>query len=344
MPQGVGLRQGCSVSPLVSRWVLEDALAGLNPLWRSHGCGTQVDGWTLSYLCWADDSRLLAKSPAELEFMVCTLTEVATRKAGLVSRLQRCRWTQVRRRKQPDMELEDAHTSLAAMTRETSTGTLRVLGSPVQTDGERDLEYTEIFRGTWGAFHCKQSLWQVPGHVHEHIHLFHLGVLCSRGPAEHAIGHRRSAHRQVVPVGGRDLATVRSQPPGFGQSACMEDAISTQRWKWAGHAARSIAREPTQCLASVLLWQEARWWNTLKVLNHSDTDLGRLRLGQGRRHLGKRRWDVLLQVQAEASSNAEVFWMDIAQDPKMWIEMEVEVVARVTRKTVEHRRRARRPE
>lgn len=68
-----------------------------------------------------------------------------------------------------------------------------------------------------------------------------------------------------------------------------DDAIATQWWRWAGHAARLIRREPTRCLASVLLWREAWWRKTLRALNHSDTDLGRLCLRRGHRRSGRRR-------------------------------------------------------
>lgn len=74
-------------------------------------------------------------------------------------------------------------------------------------------------------------------------------------------------------------------------------------------------------------------------MNHSDTDIGCLCLDRGHRRLGKRRWDGLLQVHAEASSNAELSWMDIAQDRKTRTEMEVEFVACVTRRTAKQVRR-----
>lgn len=43
--------------------------------------------------------------------------------------------------------------------------------------------------------------------------------------------------------------------------------------------------------------------------------------------------DDVLQVQAEASSNAEVQRMDIAQDRKMWDRMDLSFVARAARRT-----------
>lgn len=70
--QRVGLRQGCSFSPLVFRWILEDTLAELHALWCAAGCGIDVGGGgeTLCYRFWAGDMWILANCPEELEFMV----------------------------------------------------------------------------------------------------------------------------------------------------------------------------------------------------------------------------------------------------------------------------------
>lgn len=48
----------------------------------------------------------------------------------------------------------------------------------------------------------------------------------------------------------------------------------------------------------------------------------------------RRRGDELLQVQAEASSNAEEYWAALAQDRETLSKTGVEFVARVVRRTV----------
>lgn len=60
------------------------------------GRGMRVEGRVVCYLEWADDTWLHAKSPEELDYMTRTVTEVASRRAGLGLRLPKCRWTQVR--------------------------------------------------------------------------------------------------------------------------------------------------------------------------------------------------------------------------------------------------------
>lgn len=53
---------------------------------------------------------------------------------------------------------------------------MRVLGAPVQTDVEHDLEYLAIVRVAWAADHIKTSMWQGPGRVREKLRVLHMGV------------------------------------------------------------------------------------------------------------------------------------------------------------------------
>lgn len=83
-----GMRQGCSVSSVVIRWVMEDILEQVSAEWSGHNCGILVCGDWLQYICWADDSRLFAKSATGLSYMVRALEEAARRrKAGMELRL-----------------------------------------------------------------------------------------------------------------------------------------------------------------------------------------------------------------------------------------------------------------
>lgn len=58
----VGLRQGCSLSSMV--------MATLRQSWIDRGCGLSIAERRLLYLAWADDTWLVAKSPAESNAMV----------------------------------------------------------------------------------------------------------------------------------------------------------------------------------------------------------------------------------------------------------------------------------
>lgn len=58
-----GLRQGCDLSPMVFRWILEDSMAMLRPSWEERGFGIDLgDRSPLTYLCWADDAWTTARS------------------------------------------------------------------------------------------------------------------------------------------------------------------------------------------------------------------------------------------------------------------------------------------
>lgn len=96
----VGLRQGCSLSPLVFRWVMEDLVAEARREWNAAGCGFQMDDELLHILAWADDTWLFASSRRQLCRMVGILRRVAEQVVGLELRLDKCTWAEVRRKDQ----------------------------------------------------------------------------------------------------------------------------------------------------------------------------------------------------------------------------------------------------
>lgn len=50
---GIGLRQGCSVSPMRFRWVLQDTLEPLHEAWTHKKFGLVMDEDTPTHLAWA---------------------------------------------------------------------------------------------------------------------------------------------------------------------------------------------------------------------------------------------------------------------------------------------------
>lgn len=51
----VGLKEGCSLSPLVFRWCIEEAGAEAQEDWNWLDHGRALDDWVLQVLAWADD-------------------------------------------------------------------------------------------------------------------------------------------------------------------------------------------------------------------------------------------------------------------------------------------------
>lgn len=101
----IGLRQGCGVSPMVFRWIMEDIFVEVQEDWRRRECELLAGRGRLMYICWADDTWLFAKSAGELSYVVQTLEDTAQRMAGLESRLPKCQWTRIHRPGQDMVEL-----------------------------------------------------------------------------------------------------------------------------------------------------------------------------------------------------------------------------------------------
>lgn len=66
----VRLRQGCFLSPLVSRLVMEDLVAEVRRESDAAGAGFHMDDDLLQILAWADDTWFFASSRAQLGLMV----------------------------------------------------------------------------------------------------------------------------------------------------------------------------------------------------------------------------------------------------------------------------------
>lgn len=57
----VGLRLGCSLTPLVFRWVMEELMAEARELWTAAGVGLHLDTDVLQVLGWENDKCFLAE-------------------------------------------------------------------------------------------------------------------------------------------------------------------------------------------------------------------------------------------------------------------------------------------
>lgn len=84
----VGLRQGCSVSPLLLRRVMEDLVALAREDWSAQPCGVWVDTELLQILAGADDTWPFEATQAQGHRMFGTSCRLAKGVAGLGLRLE----------------------------------------------------------------------------------------------------------------------------------------------------------------------------------------------------------------------------------------------------------------
>lgn len=84
----VGVRQGCSLSALVSRCCIQDAVTEARKEWDSNGQGHAVDERLLQVLAWADNLYLFAGSRGYLESMIASIMTHALRHVGLHLRVE----------------------------------------------------------------------------------------------------------------------------------------------------------------------------------------------------------------------------------------------------------------
>lgn len=93
-------KQGCSASPMIFRWLLDDVLEELSPKWEAEERGIVLDGRRIFMMYWADDTWVFGATGADLEAMARDVRPVAGRRAGIIFRLHECTWSHVQRQEQ----------------------------------------------------------------------------------------------------------------------------------------------------------------------------------------------------------------------------------------------------
>lgn len=150
-------------------------LSALQQEWAARGCGLQVGDSRVTHICWADDTWLLARSAAGLDWIVGPLEQVARRVVGLKLRLSPCTWARIQRHgvNMPGLRPTESCTNLLRLTELQAGKCLWVLGAYVQSDGRHD---AEIVRTAWAAFHARQALWRAPGHLTQNLKVLQMTV------------------------------------------------------------------------------------------------------------------------------------------------------------------------
>ena len=172
VPQQRGLKQGCSCSPMLFRWCLQDALQDCRAEWAVCGYGVPIDGRRVTHLVWADDTWLVATSQEVLAAMYTSLQDAAWRKVGLRLRPEKCSVACFGTTDDADAivpELQDVPVV-------TGTSCIRLLGDHVQAGGGFATEFALRREAAWKAWHLRKKFWKQPKALGIKLRMQHMVV------------------------------------------------------------------------------------------------------------------------------------------------------------------------
>lgn len=113
----IGLRQGCSLSPLVFRWLIEGTIGEARAEWSRLGLGIALGEHVFACLAWAYGTWHFAASEQNLNTMVGIFKDIAWRTAGLQLRPDKCTWAHIPAARPPDDAPGSAKAHLREMKR-----------------------------------------------------------------------------------------------------------------------------------------------------------------------------------------------------------------------------------
>lgn len=161
---GIGLRQGCSASPMIFRWVLQDGLMPLHNRRVDARRGILAEEETLTHLAWADDTWLFSDNPASAEIMLSELESVGARETALLFRWDKCTVMEVpREAPQPEPEADSKpHTKvLHKMARADRGHCVRLMGATTQLGAQYRGERLATRQTCWAVFYLRRRFWRL---------------------------------------------------------------------------------------------------------------------------------------------------------------------------------------
>lgn len=176
IPLGVGLRQGCSASPMFFRWVLQDTLEPLQQAWVETGYGMKLDENTLTHLARADDTWSVSEGVNSLGTMLQDVSKMAEAETGLQIRWGKCNLAIEGAEAGRDTVITpEQHLLLSIVTRVWSGQSLTSLDTTIQTGSQYDAEWEAARRKCWAAYLLRKRFWRVKGHARDNL-LFSIGA------------------------------------------------------------------------------------------------------------------------------------------------------------------------
>lgn len=137
MRAGVGLCQGCSASPILFRWVLQDCIEALHKRLCLRNGRLQVDADTLAHLAWADDAWGVSEDMASLNTMLIELSVHAEAAIGSEIRWGKCKLAIDGESKEIEVVIDPVATPMLATVSRVHRGeSLTWLGATVHIGGQ----------------------------------------------------------------------------------------------------------------------------------------------------------------------------------------------------------------
>lgn len=247
------------------------------------------------------------------------------------------------------VRISPEHADLDVMTQVPANETMHILGAPVSTTADLELEFAEIIAKGLQTLHSKAPFWRSGGSKGARLKVLHLSAsvdACfswASGTRHWTAGELQQVRSLQLKM-SRRIAKRYPQPRAKNRPASQRRCLSLEwrqtgippwaraislSWRrWAGHSARQADRCPERRRSKSLGWKDAWWRHTIRG-SHAGHRGTSNRLGRGHRLLGRRRWGDL--IQQVVNTRGELPWQAMAHDREVWAELETEFVARAMR-------------
>jgi hypothetical protein len=273
-----GVRQGDPLSPILFTNTVRAGMQVLKDKWEAKGYGTLVganaDIHRLTYVMFADDTTLIAKSRKALKQMLKDMiTEMA--KLGLKLNADKCKVQCSQAVTSPRQPLEVNGMSLQVVDREEG---FKILGTTFTLDGSTKKEFESRLNAAWAKFHeMKPLLCKKDADMKKRFRLFEASVSKSalwcadswtltvkqkrhlravqRAMLRRMVGPGRKPNEEYIPWIKRTTHIAEDRAREAGVKCWLRQHLRL-KWQWAGKIA-SMSEE--RWAYRLTAWRDSTW-------------------------------------------------------------------------------------